>query len=79
MGTRAIRKYRFEPDYSAPPGESLLELLASLDMSQAEFAIRADLAPKTVNLILKGRAPVTPETALKIERVTGSTAQSPSD
>jgi HTH-type transcriptional regulator / antitoxin HigA len=38
-------------------------------MSQAELARRTGLSAKHINLILKGTAPITPDTALKLERV----------
>ena len=43
-------------------------------MSQAELAVRAGLSAKTVNQIVQGKAPVTPETAIRLERVTGTLA-----
>src|ERR1051325_5391878 len=63
--------YPFSPSYAFPPGETLAEVLESRDMSQAELAERTGLTPKTVNELVKGKAPVTPETALHLERVLG--------
>ena len=40
-------------------------------MSQAELAERTGLTPKTVNEMIKGKAAVTPDTALHLERVLG--------
>ena len=60
---------RYEPDYAVPPGDSLAELLDDRGMSQAELARRTGLSAKHINLILKGSASVTPDTALKLERV----------
>jgi addiction module HigA family antidote len=65
----------FEPDYAIPPGEILTEYLDSLGMSQRDLAARTGLAPKTVNEILQGKAPIMAETALKLERVVGRPAQ----
>lgn len=59
----------FEPDYAVPPGETLEEELDARGMSQAELAERTGMARKTLNEIIKGKAPITPETALKFERV----------
>jgi addiction module HigA family antidote len=64
----------FEPDYVIPPGEILTEYLESLGMSQRDLAARTGLAPKTVNEIVQGKAPITAETALKLERVVGRPA-----
>ncbi|MDH4230636.1 MAG: HigA family addiction module antitoxin [Nitrospirota bacterium] len=64
----------FKPDYAVSPGDILLEFLENLGMTQAELADRMGLAPKTVNEIIKAKAPITPETALKLERVFGRPA-----
>jgi addiction module HigA family antidote len=61
--------FGYEPDYAVPPGETLAEVLEDRGMSQAELARRTGLSAKHINLILKGTAPITPDTALKLERV----------
>jgi addiction module HigA family antidote len=43
-------------------------------MTQKELSARTGLTPKTVNEIVQGKAPITPETALKLERVFGRPA-----
>ncbi len=65
---------RYQPDYLVTPGEVLEEYLDSLDMSQAELADRTGLAKKTINEIVKGKAAISPETSLKLERVLGRPA-----
>ena len=62
-------KYQFEPDFVSPPGESLEDILEEQGMTQAELSERTGLARKTVNEIIKGKAPITPDTALQLERV----------
>ena len=64
-------KTAYSPDYVSPPGETLADVLEDRGMSQAELARRTGLAIKTVNEIIKGKAPITPGTALKLERVLG--------
>ncbi len=64
----------FEPDYVVPPGEILMEYLDSLGMTQRDLAARTGLTAKTVNEIVQGKAPITAETALKLERVLGRPA-----
>ncbi len=59
------------PDYALPPGATLRETLEVLGMSQADLARRTELSTKHVNQILKGHAPITAETAVVLERVTG--------
>ncbi len=57
------------PDYAIPPGETLLEVIESMGITQAELAERLDRPKKTVNEIIKGKAAITPETAIQLERV----------
>ena len=69
MAARA--QQQFTPDYAVPPGESLSEIMESLSISQAELAERTDRPKKTINEIIKGKAAITPETALQFERALG--------
>jgi HTH-type transcriptional regulator / antitoxin HigA len=64
----------FRPDYATPPGQTLLEILETVGLSQAELAERTGRPKKTINEIIKGKAAVTPETALQFERVLGIAA-----
>ncbi len=64
----------FEPDYAIPPGEILAEYLGALGMSQRDLAARTGLTPKTINEIVQAKAPITAETAIKLERVVGRPA-----
>jgi addiction module HigA family antidote len=65
------QKLAYVPDYAVPPGETLLETLATLGISQAELAERTGRPTKTINEIIKGKAAITPETALQLERALG--------
>jgi len=60
---------QYEPDYVSPPGETLLEAIQELGMSQAELARRMGRPKKTISEIIHGRAGITPETALELDRV----------
>jgi len=62
---------QFIPNYATPPGETLLETIQTLGMNQAELAKRTGRPLKTINEIIKGKAAITPETALQLERVLG--------
>ena len=64
----------FQPDYTVSPGEILAEYLETVGMSQRDLALRTGLTPKTINEIVNAKAPVTAETALKLERVLGRPA-----
>ena len=56
-------------------GEMLLEeFLKPLDMSQSAFAIRLGVSFPRLNEIIRGRRSVTPDTALRLERVVGMSA-----
>src|SRR5438132_2146382 len=61
----------YNPDVVSAPGETLLETIEMLGMSQAELAERTGRPKKTINEIIKGKAPITPETALQLEKVLG--------
>lgn len=64
----------YEPDYAVPPGETLGEIIEGLGMDQRELSLRLGMAPKTINQIIHGKAPITHETAIGLERVTGAPA-----
>ena len=51
------------------PGDTVLEYLGSHEWSQRELARRTGLTPKTISEICNGKAPITPNTALALERV----------
>ena len=61
----------FEPDFVLLPGETLQEVLEERGISQANLAERTGRPKKTINEILQGKAAITPETALQLERVLG--------
>lgn len=58
-----------------PPGETLEEELEVRGISQAELAVRMGMSPKQINLIIKGKAAMTAESAVKLEKVLGISAQ----
>jgi HTH-type transcriptional regulator/antitoxin HigA len=62
---------RITTDYAIPPGETLSEFLEERGMSQSDLARRTNRPLKTINEIVKGKAAITPETAIQFERVLG--------
>lgn len=57
------------------PGEMLLEeWLKPLGISQSAFAIRLGVSFPRLNEIVRGKRGVTPDTALRLARVTGMSA-----
>jgi addiction module HigA family antidote len=59
----------YTPDHVSPPGETLLETLEMLGLSQAELAERTGRPKKAINEIVQGKVAITPETAMQLELV----------
>ncbi len=59
----------YHPESVSAPGETLLETLETISMSQTELAKRMGRPVKTINEIIQGKASITPETALQLEQV----------
>lgn len=59
----------YMPDYVSPPGETLLDTIEALGMTQVELAERTGRPTKTISEIIRGKAAITPETALQLEKV----------
>lgn len=64
-------KIEYVPCLAIPPGETLEEQLQQIGMTQVDFSRRTGLTPKHINEIINGKAPITPETALRFESVLG--------
>jgi HTH-type transcriptional regulator/antitoxin HigA len=64
----------WQPNWAVMPGEILLEALQDRDMTQSELAQRLGRPLKTVNEIIKGKAGITAETAIQLERALGISA-----
>ena len=59
----------FAPDWAIPPGETIAEALMERGWTQVEFAERIGSSIKQVNQLMHGLAPITQETAEKLEVV----------
>ena len=64
----------YAPDFVSPPGATLAEILGERGMTQADLAERMGRPKKTISEIVTGKAAITPETALQLERVLGISA-----
>ena len=64
-------KNEYTPDMVSPPGETILETIEEYGMSQAELAGRMGRPKKTINEIIKGKAAISPDTAIQLEHVLG--------
>ena len=66
---------KFDPEWVSPPGDTIVDLLEERGWPQSEFAERAAYTSKHVSLLVNGKAPITEDTAFRLERVLGGTAQ----
>jgi len=66
---------QYVPDFVTPPGETLLETLEALGMTQVEFAARTGRPTKTISEIINAKTAITTETALQFEKVLGVPAR----
>ena len=62
-------------DYATPPGDTLLETLRELGITQTELARRMGRPVKTINEIVKAKARITEHTALGLEKILGVRAE----
>lgn len=62
-------------NYAVAPGEYLSEYLDDHDLSQQQMADLLGSSRKLVNEIVNGRAPITQDTAIRLERVVGIPAE----
>ena len=73
--TTTKRNYAVSPDYAVAPGGTLAETLTAKQMSQSDLSLRSGLAEKTISQIINGVAPISYDTALKLETVLGVPAR----
>lgn len=66
-----MSRYDYDELYVIAPGETIKELLEVNCMNQLDLASKIGINKKTVNEIINGKAPITTETALKLEYVFG--------
>ncbi|MBN1448389.1 MAG: HigA family addiction module antidote protein [Bacteroidetes bacterium] len=70
--------YTLLPTHRPPthPGEMLLEdFLKPLEMTQTELASRIHVSYPRINEIIHGKRGISPDTALRLARLFGTTAQ----
>ena len=71
MAADGTPRNEYEPDEVSHPGDTLAETIEFKKMDQADLARRTGRSPKMINEIIKGKAPITPATAIRLERVLG--------
>lgn len=69
------KNLEIEKELLTKPGDTILETLEFLKMTQAEFAERIGKTPSKVNDLISGKAPITVNTALQLEKVLGIDTQ----
>ena len=62
------------PDWASPPGDTIVDLMEERDWSQAELARRLGFSTGYLNQLINGSVSITNDTALRLERVLGATA-----
>lgn len=64
----------WSPGWRVAPGEVLAEALQERGLTQSDLARRMDRPVKTINEIVNGKASITPDTAIQLERTLGISA-----
>lgn len=64
-----MKKPSARKELISKPGDTILEILDKLKMSQAELAARMGKTPSKINDIISGKEPITMKTALMLENV----------
>ena len=62
------------PDWASPPGDTIVDLMEERDWNQAESVRRLGFSTGYLKQLLKGNISITQDSALRLERVLGSTA-----
>lgn len=71
----AKQQYPYEPDYVTEPGDTLQETIDGLGISQKELAARTGFSTKHINQLISGVKRISPDTALRLEKVTSVPAR----
>lgn len=61
----------WQPDIPVSPGETIREVLEERGISQTDFAVRLGKSEKFVSQLVNGKATLSHETAIELERVLG--------
>ncbi|MBU2445703.1 MAG: HigA family addiction module antidote protein [Bacteroidetes bacterium] len=65
------KDYQIKKELLSPPGDTLQETIDKIGMNQYELAERLGKNIKNVNQIIKGKEPITTDTAIALEKVLG--------
>lgn len=64
-------QYLYDPDYATLPGQTILDKIEEMGMTQQELALRLGYSTTHVSQVINGHEPITYQTALGLEKVTG--------
>ncbi|PKQ29473.1 MAG: XRE family transcriptional regulator [Actinobacteria bacterium HGW-Actinobacteria-10] len=67
----AEMKSTWVPDVPVPPGDTIREMLEARGIPQSDFALRLGKSEKFVSQLINGKATLSHETALELEKVLG--------
>ena len=65
----------YKPTSVSPPGETLSDILEEKGISQKLLSVKLGRSDKNLSQIINGKAPITPDLALDLERVLGTPAR----
>jgi addiction module HigA family antidote len=68
MKLKTLEDTQLAKELISPPGDTLLETIEYKGISQTDLAKRMGRPIKTINEIIQGKAAITPETAIQLER-----------
>lgn len=68
MKIKTLDDIQLAKELISPPGDTLLETIVLKGISQTDLAKRMGRPVKTINEIIQGKAAITPETAIQLER-----------
>ena len=74
MSNYIEEKLSYNPNFAVHPGESLKNEMEFLHLSQVELSQRTGLSEKCISQIVNGVAPITSDTAIKLELALGTPA-----
>ncbi len=64
----------FLKNWASPPGDTILDAIEELGLTQRDLAVRLGVTNKHVNELIKGKVNITADMALKLESVLGEPA-----
>lgn len=64
--------HTFSSDWVSPPGDTIADILEERDWTQAQLAERLGYTKKHISQLINGKASISEQTAIRLERVLGS-------